>query len=247
MRTSEIVLTKDVSGKIEDWQRLESELAENIAAEINNPITIKSSRKEKSLALQSILTYSKTIDNLDEGKLDLAIAQIQKMRVTTEIDDQYLIDLEKQIKRVKFNNLPDLVLKSVTQGDFTCDITNLVDIGGAFSLVPTGIDFYDFYKTDQMNVVCNEFNESVYAKSLGIYVKDLNEQELLYQRLIKYIAIVDEIVLSSNEIKCDGGGYKERSIALILRDISKIIGFFDVGENNNKNAEFLFEKSKIII
>ena len=67
VQTSKILLAKDVSGKIEAWLQLKSQLAEAIANQLNNPISLVPSYKDQSISLATINQYGRILTSMDVG------------------------------------------------------------------------------------------------------------------------------------------------------------------------------------
>jgi TolB-like protein len=107
VQTSKIVLSKEVNGKIDSWLQLKSQLAEAIALQLNNPITLEPSYKDQSTTLATINQYGKVITTMDQGDFDKA-EQLRSVFEETNPDFKYfkditddIIDLKKEMKEMK--------------------------------------------------------------------------------------------------------------------------------------------------
>ena len=67
VETSKIILAKYVSGKIEAWLQLKSQLADAISIQLNNPIKIDPTYKTPATSLATINQYTKVLNAIDQG------------------------------------------------------------------------------------------------------------------------------------------------------------------------------------
>jgi tetratricopeptide (TPR) repeat protein len=106
VETSEIVLAKESSGAIADWLALKSELAEEFATAMNNPITIGDDYTTNKTTEGVLLQYGKVIDKMDEGDTEGA-QQMAEMLSSVQPDFKYFdelkLDIEELKKQVKEN------------------------------------------------------------------------------------------------------------------------------------------------
>jgi TolB-like protein len=100
VQTSKILLAKDVSGKIEAWLQLKSQLAEAIANQLNNPITIDPSYKDQSTSLATINQYGKILTTMDGGDAEKA-EQMRSLFEETNPDFKYYTDIKEDIEELK--------------------------------------------------------------------------------------------------------------------------------------------------
>ena len=100
VQTSKIVLSKEANGKIEAWLQLKSQLAESIAQQLNNPITLDPSYKDQATTLASINQYGKVLSTMDQGDADKA-EQMRSLFEETNPDFKYFTDLKDDIDELK--------------------------------------------------------------------------------------------------------------------------------------------------
>jgi TolB-like protein len=118
VKTSKILITKEVNGKIESWLSLKSELAETIAKELNNPINLENEYKIVSTSLSTLNQYAKLLTSLDNGDIEKA-EELRKIFEETNPEFKYFFDLKVDIEELK---------KQVTKN--TADIEILNKSGG---------------------------------------------------------------------------------------------------------------------
>jgi TolB-like protein len=100
VQTSKILIAKDVSGKIEAWLKLKSQLAEAIANQLNNPITINPSYKDQNTSLATINQYGKVLTTMDDGDAEKA-EQMRSLFEETNPDFKYFTDIKEDIEELK--------------------------------------------------------------------------------------------------------------------------------------------------
>ena len=100
VQTSKILLAKEVSGTIVNFLQLKSQLAEAIAIQLNNPITLDPSYKDQSTTLSTINQYGKILTTMDQGDVDKA-EQLREMLEETNPDFKYFKDLRNEISLLK--------------------------------------------------------------------------------------------------------------------------------------------------
>ena len=244
VQTSEILLTKDVNGKIEEWNNLKSQLAKSIAKEINNPITIESSIKEKSMSFRSIQTYSLAMNNIDDGKYDDASSQITRLNGSSDIDDLYIIKLERQIQRANFNNF-NYISKAIKDDNFDCNVVSKImsQIHPLITYDHMSVEKMSKYNSSYPAAICEGFSEMY--ENIGLHVDSHEDlQDILLERLDLFMGLTDEIIGLQKKLTCFGNGeYKEEIIFLLLHYISSLIGMDDL-DKDTYYTEFLFEKYK---
>ena len=97
VQTSKILFSKDVNGNIEDFLKLESELAETIAKELNSPIKLEN---ELSTSLSTLNQYAKLLTSLDNGDIEKA-EELRKIFEETNPEFKYFFDLKDDIEGLK--------------------------------------------------------------------------------------------------------------------------------------------------
>ena len=100
VKTSKILITKEVNGKIESWLSLKSELAETIAKELNNPIILGSEYKKVSTSLSTLNQYGKILSTMDTGDSEKA-EQLRSVFEETNPDFKYFKDIKGDIEELK--------------------------------------------------------------------------------------------------------------------------------------------------
>ena len=100
VQTSEIVLTKDVSGKIEDWLSLKSQLGEGIAQTMNQPLDLDGNYKTQKTNMVTLNQYAKLLTTMDAGDSDKA-EQYRSLFEETNPEFKYFTDLKDDIEFLK--------------------------------------------------------------------------------------------------------------------------------------------------
>lgn len=100
VQTSKIVLTKEASGKIETWLQLKSQLAEAIAQQLDNPLTLDPSYKDQTTILATINQYGKILTTMDEGDMKKA-EQMRSLFEETNPGFKYFNDLKEEIEKLR--------------------------------------------------------------------------------------------------------------------------------------------------
>jgi len=99
VRTSQIIMAKDVSGKIETWLQMKTELAEGIALQLNSPISLDPFYKNQATSLATINQYGKILTTLDGGDASKA-EQMRSLFEETNPDFKYFKDLAGDIAKL---------------------------------------------------------------------------------------------------------------------------------------------------
>ena len=100
VQTSKILLAKEVSGTIVNFLQLKSQLAEAIAIQLNNPITLEPSYKDQSTTLSTINQYGKILTTMDQGDADKA-EQMRSLFEETNPDFKYYQEIKDDIEELK--------------------------------------------------------------------------------------------------------------------------------------------------
>ena len=100
VQTSKILLSKDVNGNIEDFLKLKTQLAEAIASQLNNPITLDPAYKDQNTSLATLNQYGKILTTMDGGDVEKA-EQLREMLAETNPDFKYFKDLAGEISKLK--------------------------------------------------------------------------------------------------------------------------------------------------
>ena len=100
VQTSKILFAKEVSGKIEAWLQLKSQLAEAIASQLNNPITLDPAYKDQSTTLATLNQYGKILSTMDGGDVEKA-EQMRSLFEETNPDFKYYSEIKEDIEELK--------------------------------------------------------------------------------------------------------------------------------------------------
>lgn len=100
VQTSKIMIAKDVSGKLESWLQLKSQLAEAIAVQLNNPITLDPSYKAPYTSVATIKQYGKIISKMDEGDFEKA-EEMRSLFEEMNPEFKYYAALKTEIDELK--------------------------------------------------------------------------------------------------------------------------------------------------
>ena len=100
VQTSKILLAKEVNGTIVNFLQLKSQLAEAIAIQLNNPITLEPSYKDQSTTLSTINQYGKILTTMDQGDADKA-EQMRSLFEETNPDFKYYQEIKDDIEELK--------------------------------------------------------------------------------------------------------------------------------------------------
>ena len=130
VQTSKILLAKEVNGTIVNFLQLKSQLAEAIAIQLNNPITLDPSYKEQSTTLSTINQYGKILTTMDQGDADKA-EQLRSVFQETTPDFKYFSDIKDEIDELK---------KQVAQN--TADI-NVLNQSGDLVINASSLEEYE--------------------------------------------------------------------------------------------------------
>ncbi len=122
VQTSKILLAKDVSGKIETWLQLKTQLAEAIAIQLNNPIMLDPLYKDQSTSFTTINQYGKILTTMDGGDIEKA-EQIRSLFEETNPEFKYFRDIKDDLEKLskRITNLEEV----------TGLITNEIELGYA--------------------------------------------------------------------------------------------------------------------
>jgi uncharacterized protein (TIGR02145 family) len=100
VQTSKILLAKDVSGNVEEFLKLKTELAEAIANQLNYPILLEPAYKEPSTTPATINQYLKILTNMDGGDMEKA-EELRRLFEETNPEFRYFADVKEDIERLK--------------------------------------------------------------------------------------------------------------------------------------------------
>jgi TolB-like protein len=135
VQTSKILFAKEVSGKIEAWLQLKSQLAEAIASQLNNPITLDPAYKDQSTTLATLNQYGKILSTMDGGDVEKA-EQMRSLFEETNPDFKYYSEIKEDIEELKkqvekntedievLKNSGDLVINAVSIEQYTNNLNS---------------------------------------------------------------------------------------------------------------------------
>ena len=195
VQTSKIILSKEVNGKIETWLELKSLLAEAIAQQLNNPVTLDPSYKDQTTTLATLNQYGKVLSTMDQGDADKA-EQMRSLFEETNPDFKYFNDLKDDIEHLK---------KRISELETVTDVlTDAFDVGDKAAMkqdYPNAIKFFEKFLANPGNLGYIE-NKKLYAYSklalsqfkTGDYQKALLNAKKA-QDIYKYFPEANEIEL----------------------------------------------------
>ena len=158
VKTSKIVLSKEANGKIEGWLQLKSQLAEAIAQQLNNPITLDPSYKDQATTLATNNQYGKVITTMDQGASDKA-EQMRSLFEETNPDFKYFTDLKDDIEQLK---------KRISELETVTEVlTDAFELGDKAEMkqdYTNAIKFFEKFITNPGNIGYIE-NKKLYAYS----------------------------------------------------------------------------------
>lgn len=132
---SKVILSKDVSGLVNSYLLLKTQLSEAISAELNNPVSIPVEFSGKNVSLSTIQQYGKILNKIDEGDLSTA-EQYRGVFEETNPEFAYFKELRADIDELKkqvakntadieiLNQAGGRVIKPVSLSELMTNITN---------------------------------------------------------------------------------------------------------------------------
>ena len=233
VQTSKIILSKDVSGNIEDFLKLKTQLAEAIAIQLNNPITLDPAYKDQSTTLSTINQYGKILTTMDQGDMDKA-EQMRSLFEETNPDFKYFQEIKDDIEELKkqvAKNTADI--KFLTE-EVNENVTDYLELGYKYSdeknfaqaekyfLIGFNkvrkseiVDYLDFILAlSELYYNNGKYMESLKYSEMGLEVYPYFKEFMYfkYNSLVKLnrLAEFDQIVKTANEIR------KQSSDSLII-------------------------------
>ena len=254
VQTSKILLAKEVSGTIVNFLQLKSQLAEAIAIQLNNPITLDPSYKDQSTTLSTINQYGKIVTTMDQGDVDKA-EQLRSVFQETTPDFKYFSDIKDEIERLKqrvseLENVTDILTDNFDLGDkaeMKKDFTSAIKYFEKFINNPGDQGFVENKKLYAygklalcqflMGDYANALNNSQKAQLIYKFYPEANETELMSLIKLekhsdaenKYNFIVDSLTFT-NELNFIR---QERNNLLVWQSIDGIYYGLQPFENNN--------------
>ena len=166
VKTSKILISKDVNGKIDSLLHLKSELAKTIAQELKSPYNIQI--KEKLINKSIFSQYGEVLNFLDKGKIDVAEELCKEYSKNTNDFIYYnnLISDIANIKKQLEKNTNDIqILKN--SGGKIIDAISLEDLNYNLSLPTTK---YEERKAILAKILKQDLNT---LTENNIYISDL--------------------------------------------------------------------------
>jgi TolB-like protein len=218
VKTSKIIVTKEVNGKIESWLSLKSELAETIAKELNSPINLENKYKTVSTSLSTLNQYGKILSTMDTGDSEKA-EEMRALFEETNPDFKYFKDIKDDIEKLKqkvaeLENVNSILTNDFELGDKAItklDFNNTIKYFEKFIDNPGNQDYIEnkklyaygklafsyFKKGDFENALKNARN----ANNIYRYYPETNEIELMsllklnknVEAKNKYMVILDSL------------------------------------------------------
>jgi TolB-like protein len=232
VQTSKILLAKDVSGKIEAWLQLKTQLAESIANQLNSPINLDVSYKDQITSLATINQYGKILTTMDGGDMDKA-EQMRSLFEETNPDFKYFKDIKADIELLK-ERIAELE-----------NVTGLIT--NSFSLGVKAIEKFDYinsikyFKQYLNSIDTSEYsgNKKLYAftKMAYAYLKlDSNNTALNYTRnALKYFKYYPE-ALEIEIVALKRLGHNEKAqgkISFLVGSLNLMLEIDNFPENYN--------------
>lgn len=148
VQTSEILLTQDVSGKIEDWLSLKSQLGEGIAQTMNQPLDLDGNYRTQKTNMATLNQYSKLLSTMDDGETEKA-EQFRSLFEETNPEFKYFTDLKNDISELKkrLSDLEEEVVAAVENPELIAKdlIKRNVDLDRAKSMIKLFDSRNDYY------------------------------------------------------------------------------------------------------
>jgi TolB-like protein len=197
VKTSKILITKEVNGKIESWLSLKSELAETIAKELNSPINLENEYKIVSTSLSTLNQYGKILSTMDTGDSEKAEG-MRALFEETNPEFKYFKDIKDDIDKLKKKVAELENINSILTNDF-----KLGDKAYSKNDFKNSIKYFNNFIDNPEDDPYAE-NKKLYAYSkiatsqykIGDYTNALNNSRKA-QQIYKYHPVSNEIELIS--------------------------------------------------
>jgi TolB-like protein len=238
VETSEIVLSTDVNGNIEEWLRLKTSLSESIAKELNNPIELD----ESVIDNKTLLLYSEILESIDNLDYDKAFSDFQELSFS-EVDDSYLMDIEKKLNIIKNQSLFSQSLNKINSKQIDC--TFLGEISNISMECSSHIWWRTFYqKTYQGSPIetLEKINENRKELDLEEYVSIKQYQDELYEKTFLFKDLVDALIKSNLELDCERN-LNEFAISMLISVFNKSLSYTSTEDHPKRHLE-LYNLSK---
>ena len=197
VQTSKIILSKEANGEIETWLQLKSRLAEAIAQQFDNPVTLDAGHKLQTTTLATLNQYAKVLSTMDEGNLDRA-EEIRSLFEETNPEFTYFRNLKGEIEQLQIRiseleNVATILTSAFELGDkaeLKQDYQNAIKFFEKFLLNPGNEGYVENKKLYAYSKLANsQFKTGDYQNAL------LNAKKA--QDIYKYFPEANEIELFS--------------------------------------------------
>lgn len=196
VKTSKIILSKEANGKIETWLQLKSELAESIANQLNNSVTLDPAYKSQNTTLATLNQYGKIITTMDNGDLEKA-EQMRGLFEETNPDFKYFKDIKEDIEKLKqrvaeLENVTDVLTDAFELGQKALsksDYKSAVKYFEKFIVNPGNQEFIEnrkLYAYGKLSIAYfkngdfeNALLNAIKANKIYCYYPETNEIELM--------------------------------------------------------------------
>jgi TolB-like protein len=189
VQTSKILIAKDVSGNVEDFLKLKTELAEAIANQLNYPILLEPAYKEHSTTPVTINQYLKILTTMDAGDMEKA-EEMRSLFEETNPEFRYFADVKEDIEELKkqvAQNTKDIevlnksggrVVNAQTLNELWINIANPLTSYKARKIYMTSIMKFETYEIEKIlqgfiNVCIMPAGLKIYDASEDVYSRDL--------------------------------------------------------------------------
>jgi TolB-like protein len=189
VQTSKILLAKDVSGNVEDFLKLKTELAEAIANQLSYPIFLEPAYKELSTTPATINQYLKILTTMDAGDMEKA-EEMRSLFEETNPEFRYFADVKEDIEELKkqvAQNTKDIevlnksggrVVNAQTLNELWINIANPLTSYEDRKIYMTSIMKFETYEIEKIlpefnNVCIMPAGLEIYDQSEDVYLRDL--------------------------------------------------------------------------
>ena len=226
VQTSKILLSKDISGNIEDFLKLKSQLAYAISRQLNNPITLNPSYTDQNISLATLNQYGKIINTMDGGDMEKA-EQMRSLFEETNPDFKYFKDIKEDIEKLKqrvseLENVTEVLTDAFDLGDraeMKKDYQSAIKFFNKFLIAQGNKGFtenkklYAYSKLAKSQYLLGEYpsalDNSQKAQLIYKFYPEANETELMALIQLKrnadaekkYSFIIDSLIIMAYQLK----------------------------------------------
>ncbi|WP_396141615.1 CsgG/HfaB family protein [Flavobacterium sp.] len=247
--TGDIKFTEKKEGKFAQWLFLKTALAKDISRSLEIPFTESivndNNISPKDIEIGSIIKYSDAITSLDMEDLSLASKKI-KLLETSDIDDIYLLKLEKQLESLKIQKAIPNFISISSNNDVSCNILDQMfnadsQVNSFANFHSGGYKMVDYFINQNLDpveasVFLVKVNKIRNELLLPDYIKCSDYQDEVFNNILQFKIGVDNLLNSNIKISCEEN-IKERAIGYLLTNIKQL--FRIVSNINNKNRHLI--------